>query len=103
ASPLLGMVNDRTLALAGESITGGMKSPRRLLKVHFTSATNLSRFVTENSYSLGNTTFFCSREKSSPVMSFPDVFWRGARLGPLEDDPIERSRGRRAYGGYTPR
>jgi hypothetical protein len=60
------------------------------LKVEFTSAINLPRFAIDSSYNLANKTFFCGREKTSPFMSFADVFWRGNRLGLHEGDPIER-------------
>ena len=88
ASPVLGMVSNRDLVSKGQSITGGEKSHRLLLKVEFTSTTNLSKFVIENSYNLGNETFFCDRQKASPFMSYPFVFWYNIRLGEHEADPI---------------
>jgi hypothetical protein len=90
ASPIVGMVNSRDLERAGQSVTGGDKPHRPLLKIEFTSATDLSKFVIENSYNLGNAAFFCDREKGSPYMSYPAIFWRGVRLGEHEANPIER-------------
>lgn len=89
-SPALGMVRDRDLALMGQSITGGEKPHRPLLKIEFTSTTNLSKFVIVNSYNLGNTAFLCDRRKDSAGLSFPDIYWHGIRLGEHEFDPIER-------------
>jgi len=90
ASPLVGMVNSRTLALMGQSVTGGPKPSRPLLKVEFTSATNLSKFAIENSYNLANRAYFCDHPVKDVTLSFPYIFWRGTRLGQQEGDPIER-------------
>lgn len=93
ASPILGMVRNRDLALMGHSVTGGPKPSRLLLKVAFTSALNLSKYVIENSYNLGNTAYFCDSTKDPRTahLSFPTVHWRGQRLGQHEPDPIERN------------
>lgn len=100
ASPILGMVRNRDLALMGHSITGGPKRPRLLLKIEFTSAVNLSKFVIDNSYNLGVRAYFCDRPGKGDRpghgfigLSFPDLYWRGMRLGQHEPDPIERRRG----------
>jgi hypothetical protein len=90
ASPVLGMVNSRTLALMGQSVTGGPKPHRPLLRIEFTSAMNLSKFATENSYNLGSGAYFCDHPIKGITLSFPDIFWRGRRLGQQEGDPIER-------------
>lgn len=79
----------------GESITGGPKASRPTLKIEFSSATNLARFAVENSWSLGSTAFFCERQKTFSDISFPWVFWRGARLDRLEPDPIGTALGSR--------
>ena len=92
ASPVLGMVNSRVLAQSGQSVSGGEKPHRPLLKIEFTSATNLSQFVTEHSYNLGNTAFLCKRPEDRVTLSFSYIFWRGIRLGLREADPI-RQRG----------
>ncbi|MGK9235631.1 hypothetical protein KXS07_03980 [Inquilinus limosus] len=58
-----------------------MKSDRPLLKVYFRTAMDLSRFATENSFNVMNTTFFCDRPETSPYMSFPSIYQNGARVG----------------------
>jgi len=90
ASPVLGMVSERQLREAGESVSGGEKPHQLLLKVEFTSATNLPKFVQERSYNLGNTGFLCSRPDNRAGVSFPYIFWQGIRLGQHEPDPISR-------------
>lgn len=90
ASPVLGMVNSRDLEAEGQSVTGKEKRHRPLLKIEFTSATNLSQFVIEHSYNLGNTAFLCDRPNDRLTLSFSYVFWRGTRLGLQEADPIQR-------------
>jgi hypothetical protein len=90
ASPVLGMVNSRDLEAKGQSVTGHEKPHRPLLKIEFTSATNLSRFVIEHSFNLGNTAFLCDRPSDVLTLSFSYVFWRGMRLGLQEADPIRR-------------
>ena len=88
-SPLLGMVSDRDLIASGQTTTGGEKPHRLMLKIEFTSATDLSEFVIDNSYNLGSETFLCSRQSVSPPMGYPFVFWNGIRLGTHEPDPIK--------------
>jgi hypothetical protein len=90
-SPLFGLLSDHDLALMGQSVTGGPKPHRAMLKVEFTSAMNLPQFVIENSYNLANKTFFCDQPRTSPFMSFPDVFWHGVRLSRLEGNPITQN------------
>lgn len=93
ASPALGLVRDRDLALARQQVTGGERPHLPLLKIEFTTATNLSKFVIENSYNLGNSAFFCDRPNQYVVLSFPDIYWRGNRLGEHETDLVQN------YGG----
>lgn len=90
ASPVIGMVSNRDVLASGQSLTGGEKSHRSLLKVEFTSATDLPKLAIENAYNLRNKTFFCDRPKTSPIMAFSYIFWRGVRLGEHEADPIEQ-------------
>jgi hypothetical protein len=93
ASPVLGMVNSRDLEQSGQSVTGEEKPHRPLLKITFTSATNLSRFVSEHSYNLGNTAVLCDRPNDRLTLSFSYIFWRGIRLGLRETDPNQRNGG----------
>lgn len=93
ASPILGMVNSHVLEQAGQSIEGGEKPHRPLLKVKFTSVTNLSRFAIDNSFPLANHTFFCDHPQKDVTLSFSYIFWQGNRLGQYENDVIQR------YGG----
>lgn len=100
ASPILGMVRSRDLALMGQSVTGGPKPPRLLLKIEFTSTVNLSKFVIDNSYNLGVRAYFCDRPGKGDRpghgfigLSFPDIYWRSMRLGQHEPDPIEEQSG----------
>ncbi|WP_143596126.1 hypothetical protein [Tistlia consotensis] len=90
ASPVLGMVNSSDLERSGQSLTGTVKPHRLLLKIEFTSATNLSQFAMEHLYNLGNTAFLCNRPDDRLTISFSYVFWRGVRLGLQEIDPIQR-------------
>jgi len=53
------MVSDQRLVQAGQSLTGGEKPHRPMLKVEFTSATDLSRLIIENSWNLGAYAYFC--------------------------------------------
>jgi hypothetical protein len=92
ASPVLGMVNSHDIERTGQSVTGREKPHRPLLKIEFTSATNLSQFVIEHSYNLGNTAFLCDRPSDRLTLSFSYVFWHGVRLGLQEADPIPRAK-----------
>ena len=97
ASPILGMVPSRMLQKYGQSITGGPKPPRLLLKIEFTSAMNLSKFVIANGFTLGGRAYFCDRPGTGDRpghgfigLSYPSVYWGGVQLGQHEPDPIER-------------
>jgi len=90
ASPVLGMVSNRDLIAKGQSLTGGEKWHRPLLKIEFTSTTDLSKFVVDNSYNLGTETFLCDHQPRSPFVGYPFVYWHGVRLGEHETDPIEQ-------------
>lgn len=93
ATLLRGLVSDRDLRLMGDSLTGGEKASRPTLKVEFTSATNLARFAAENAWNVGATVFPCGRRETRSYLSYPYVFWRGARLDRLEPDPIGTASG----------
>jgi hypothetical protein len=80
--------------MIGESVTGGEKLPRLLLKIEFTSATNLAKFVTDNSYNLGSNAYFCNHTVDAfHGLAFPSIYWRGTLLGQHEADPIQRHGG----------
>lgn len=87
ASPLIGMVSSRSLEASGQSLSGGPKWQRPLLKISFTSAINLSQFVIDKSANLGSDLFFCDREERS-TLGYPYIHWNGVRLGQHEPDPI---------------
>lgn len=93
ASPLIGMVSDHDLVASGQSLTGGEKWHRPLLKIEFTSATDLSKFTADNSYNIGVTAYFCDHEGTSPLMGFPYVFSRGARLNLHDYNSVDQQRG----------
>jgi hypothetical protein len=94
ASPILGLVPTRDLALMGQSVTGGPKPPRLLLKVEFTSTLNLAKFAIDNSYSLGSIAHAYDRSADAYAgFASPVIYWQGQRLGQHEPDPIERRRG----------
>lgn len=93
ASPLVGMLSRRDVAASGLSVQGGEKPHRLMLRVEFTSATNLFEFARENSYNIGNTVFFCEQKDASPHMSYPYVFWKGSLVGNLEPNVIRTSEG----------
>lgn len=88
AGPLLGMVDERDLSAKSRLPGGEEKWHRQLLKIEFTSATDLPAFAAKNSYNLGITAFFCDSEKNSPNMPSSNVFWHGVRLSELGPDPI---------------
>jgi hypothetical protein len=58
-----------------------------ILKVEFSSSTNLSKFSIENGISLRNITFFCRSKETSPWMAWLDIYWNGTALA---DDPDKR-------------
>ncbi|WP_147385749.1 hypothetical protein [Oleomonas cavernae] len=91
ASSLSGLVDSTTLALMGDSVMGGDKPSRPLLKVEFTSVENLPRFVKEQNYaSLGAHAYYCDHPEEGTRLSFTTIYWRGHRLSPLERDGIQR-------------
>lgn len=61
-----------------------------LLKVSFASKTNFTAFAKENAYWTSAEAFFCGREDEGQLMNFPDVFWRGTKVGQFEPDTISR-------------
>jgi len=63
-----------------ESLADGAKRHRLLLKIEFTSATDLERFASKNSYNVLNRTFLCGRPPGSPEMSYPFVYRRGVQV-----------------------
>ena len=78
--------------------------PRRhwpLLKVSFTSKTNLTAYAKEKAYQTSVTAFFCGREDDEQIMTrLSDVFWRGTKVGQFEADTISRF-GRSLEAPYT--
>lgn len=86
----LALVSVQTVNWRDQVEISGSGANRTLLKVEFTSATNLSQFVIEHSYNLGNTAILCNRPNDRTTLSFSDVFWRGIRLGVHKVDPIEQ-------------
>ncbi len=70
-----GLVSDRDPPLTGETVTGGDEPPRPLLRIEFTSATNLARFAAENSWPLGAAAFPCGRRETFSHLAFPNVLW----------------------------
>jgi len=91
ASPAIGMVKDSEIVRMGQSVIGGKKPHRLILKIVFSSATNLSKFAADHSYNLGSDAYFCNHPKKGIGLVFPDIYWNGLRLGPLEADPIQRN------------
>jgi hypothetical protein len=89
APPFLGMASDRQLRELGYDVTGGEKPHRLWLKVEFTSAMNLARFVIDRSYTLGAYGHLCSRPKTVAASTY--IYWQGKRLGNHEPDPITPS------------
>ena len=87
-----GRVSLRMAKRASEGAVGlrsqGDNSFRPLLKIEFTSTTNLSAFVSRNSYNLGVSAYICDRPEANNWISFPTVFWRGFRLGVGGPDPL---------------
>lgn len=71
ASILVGPMSKRDALLMGESLTGGEKPSRPLLKVEFRSARNLASFAIENSWNLGNSTYFSAARTSFQTSRFP--------------------------------
>jgi hypothetical protein len=87
-SPLRGMVDNNTLTLLGEELTGGEKPHRLVLKVEFTSALDIAKYVTENEYPLGAYAAFCDHFDYALNISFVWVYSRGYLLGRFERDPF---------------
>jgi len=85
----VGIVSRNTLALMGMNVVGGEKPPKLFLKVEFTSATNLSKFVKDNGYNLGVNGYICNRSPEDFAVA-SDVYWQGHLLGLAEEDPIGR-------------
>lgn len=81
------------LGLPPDSSTGDARSARLFLKVEFTSAVNLSKFTTDNSYPLGHTSYFCDTPKDPKTVRLHSqgIYWRGQNLGLWGPDPIESS------------
>jgi hypothetical protein len=80
------------MGLAGDLAAGdhsGEKPNRLLLKAQFTSGVNLSEFIQENSYSLGNEAFLCNRPDHRVILSFPGVYMGNARPGGA--NPLSRA------------
>src|SRR5258708_23603630 len=68
------------------------KYPERIwLKVKFSTSTNLSKLADANSYHIGNTAYFCEKEKEYPNVSYPYIFWNGAWIDRGSNDPISQS------------
>jgi hypothetical protein len=97
ASLLPGVVGDREQVRTGQSVTAGEKPHRLLLRVAFTSATNISNYVVRNSYSLGVYTSFCDRPNYDATLSYLSVYSGGYSLGMLETYPIVETGGVISY------
>src|SRR5215469_3215786 len=89
-SPLKGMVDNNTLLRAGEPLHGGEKRHQLALKVEFTSALDIAKYVTDNEYPLGNDAFFCDHVDYDAMISFVRVYSGGYLLGEFERDPFLR-------------
>jgi len=100
ASGLLGMVPPRVLAAMGQSVKGGPKPSRLLLKIEFTSTVNLAKYAFSNSYTLGINGYFCDRPGKGGYsaadfigLSVPSVYWRGMEYLEYDPDKIDQFRG----------
>lgn len=81
ASPLRGILNENELGMAGESIMGGSKPPRLLLKVQFTSSLDIPEFLMKHSASLTGFAYPCGDADKADLLASGIVYWRGLRLG----------------------
>jgi hypothetical protein len=70
---------------------------RLLLKVEFSSALDIARYVSENDYSLGAYTSFCNRLNYEATISSPRVYSRGYLLGRFERDPFRDASTTKTY------
>ena len=81
-----------------KGLKGGEKGFKPLIKVEFTSGTNLLNFARTNSYTVLGEAFFCARPDDYVRLSFVDVYSRGARVDGLERGETEADA---AQGGAT--
>jgi hypothetical protein len=88
SSPLRGLVPPREIERLGESVMGGEKPPRPLLKIEFMSGMNLGRFANANSYPVGSFAHFCRRPEDKTRLGFVTVFWQGYEVDRLVDSPL---------------
>lgn len=86
ASPLRGILSEAQLAQAGESILGGEKPPRLLIKTEIESAQDLLKFIRQNDYALYANGYLCN-DKSEDVLASSTVYSRGSRLSPHLNAP----------------
>ena len=93
ADPALGLINEsQRKKLLAEA--GPIERPHQLLlKIEFSSHTNLAEFMRDHSFNLGSHAFFCGRPKDEVILSGLSVYWNGVWLNGLERDPIKASGG----------
>jgi hypothetical protein len=91
ANAYTGFLSDQEMVRHGLANPYGDRPHELLLKVQFSSKTNLERFKSRDAYDLASTAFFCDRPKDNVFLSFSYVYSQGALLGKQGDDPIQKS------------